>query len=367
MTDRTCTECGADISGMHGNAKRCLECREILAPSSKNLCVNGDGSPVKAHKLCAKCYVYAQRHGVEFKYETLVERFWARVNKDGPIPPKRPELGPCWLWTGRTTSKGYGSLWVDGEWVWAHYIAYELLLDEAIPEGVRVGHLCGIKGCVNPAHLEIMMSVTDALRTASELLAPADRTGGTDADLAYWAALVDGEGHIGIRYSPRRTGHGVAYQARFSLRMTDLGIVQKFADCFGLKVSSAKSYENALSVLPIYVTECGCRRAAQLLAVLLPYLRLKHRQAELVITLEEEKRQPGLRTQFSSMATYRRKDGTAVTRKRNSTGREHLDRWHGYYLEVRSLNKPGRDFGEAARPAQGINPVVPLRPGPGRT
>jgi hypothetical protein len=366
MSDRTCIDCGADISGIHGNAKRCLECRNALAPPSKNLCINGDGNPVQAHGLCPKCYMYAKRHGVEFKHATLVERFWVRVNKDGPVPPKHPELGPCWLWTGRTSDKGYGSLYVDGEWVWAHYIAYELSMDEAIPEGVRVGHLCEVKGCVNPAHLEIMMSVTDALRTASELLAPADRTGGVDADLAYWAALIDGEGHIAIRYTPVRTGGGVAYQARFSLRMTDLGIVQKFADRFGLKVLP-KSYKSALSVLPLYAAECSCGPAAQLLAVLLPYLRLKRRQAELAIMLEEEKRQPGLRTRFTSVGTYRRRDGGTVTRKRYSTGQEHLDRWHGYYLEVRSLNKPGRDFGRGDPACLGVNSSCSLRPGAGRT
>ena len=27
-------------------------------------------------------------------------RFWQKVNKDGPLPAERPELGPCWIWTG---------------------------------------------------------------------------------------------------------------------------------------------------------------------------------------------------------------------------------------------------------------------------
>lgn len=32
--------------------------------------------------------------------EPLDSKFWARVDKDGPIPKHSPELGNCWLWTG---------------------------------------------------------------------------------------------------------------------------------------------------------------------------------------------------------------------------------------------------------------------------
>lgn len=33
-------------------------------------------------------------------------RFWAKVNKDGPVV--RPELGACWLWTASCDNHGYG-------------------------------------------------------------------------------------------------------------------------------------------------------------------------------------------------------------------------------------------------------------------
>lgn len=35
------------------------------------------------------------------------QRFWAKVNKDGPIPIHRPDLGQCWVWTGESRH-GYG-------------------------------------------------------------------------------------------------------------------------------------------------------------------------------------------------------------------------------------------------------------------
>jgi len=41
---------------------------------------------------------------------SLSERLWARVDKNGPTPVHRPELGPCWVWTGRIDHKGYGRI-----------------------------------------------------------------------------------------------------------------------------------------------------------------------------------------------------------------------------------------------------------------
>ena len=35
------------------------------------------------------------------------ERFWAKVNKNGPVPEKNPELGPCWLYTGTIKKSGH--------------------------------------------------------------------------------------------------------------------------------------------------------------------------------------------------------------------------------------------------------------------
>ena len=71
----------------------------------------------------------------------------------------RPELGPCWLWTGAVGgNRGYGNFAVDGRrsskrYARAHRFAYELLVGP-ISAWLVLDHLCRNHLCVNPAHLE---------------------------------------------------------------------------------------------------------------------------------------------------------------------------------------------------------------------
>ena len=59
----------------------------------------------------------------------------------------------CWIWTGATQTKGYGST-TDGtgRGALAHRRVYELLVGP-IPAGFAVVHACRTRLCVNPEHL----------------------------------------------------------------------------------------------------------------------------------------------------------------------------------------------------------------------
>lgn len=86
---------------------------------------------------------------------TIEERFFAKVNKAGPIPDYAPELGPCWLWIGATDGdKRYGSFCVDGRLVRAHRWAFEHVTEVVVPAGRVTDHLCRVTLCVKPSHLE---------------------------------------------------------------------------------------------------------------------------------------------------------------------------------------------------------------------
>jgi len=84
---------------------------------------------------------------------TTEEFFWAKVSKDGPVPASRPELGPCWEWSGTRTPNGYGQLRREGRARLAHRWLFERTVG-AIPVGLELDHLCFNPPCVNPAHLE---------------------------------------------------------------------------------------------------------------------------------------------------------------------------------------------------------------------
>lgn len=68
-------------------------------------------------------------------------RFMAKLDMDGPVPPDA-SLGPCWLWTGAVTEKGYGLFRVSDKvtmlahrWIWQH-------CNGEIPDGYEVDHVC---------------------------------------------------------------------------------------------------------------------------------------------------------------------------------------------------------------------------------
>lgn len=90
----------------------------------------------------------------EMAKRTPEERFWAKVDREGPAPDAAPHLGPCWIWTGGLVGGGYGQFGVTGQWhKRAHRYAYELVVGP-IPDGLVLDHLCRVRCCVNPAHLE---------------------------------------------------------------------------------------------------------------------------------------------------------------------------------------------------------------------
>lgn len=63
----------------------------------------------------------------------------------------------CWIWQLSISVWGYGriKIWVDGgqKLISAHRYAYEALVGP-IPDGLQIDHLCRVRSCVNPDHLE---------------------------------------------------------------------------------------------------------------------------------------------------------------------------------------------------------------------
>jgi HNH endonuclease len=105
-----------------------------------------------------------------------VKRFWSKVDKNGPVPECRPDLGPCWEWlAGLGSATGYGNFWLDGRTVSAHRFAYIDVLGP-VPDGLDLDHLCRNRGCVNPHHLEPVTETVNILRGTSPMARNARKT-----------------------------------------------------------------------------------------------------------------------------------------------------------------------------------------------
>jgi len=59
----------------------------------------------------------------------------------------------CWLWTRSRSKDGYGWASLDNKTWQAHRLVYVLLRGTPAPELV-LDHLCRVRHCVNPGHLQ---------------------------------------------------------------------------------------------------------------------------------------------------------------------------------------------------------------------
>jgi len=149
------------------------------------------------------------------------ERFWSKVNKDGPLPD--PELYPnlkerCWEWTAGTTD-GYGRFGVNvgsrkfrlelsHRWSWR-------ASKGEIPDSNQVLHHCDNRLCVNPDHLFI----------------------GTNNDNV-WDKLQKGRGSRGERMGMAKLNE---FQVRIIRRLRERRIPNRvMAQIFGVTTATAQ-------------------------------------------------------------------------------------------------------------------------------
>lgn len=74
-----------------------------------------------------------------------------------------PNTG-CWLWEGGDRGQGYGAFKIDTKRaISAHRASYQLHKGP-IPDGLTIDHLCRVRCCVNPDHLEAVTAVVNVKR-----------------------------------------------------------------------------------------------------------------------------------------------------------------------------------------------------------
>ena len=128
--------------------------------SVKTCSIDGCERAVRSRTWCEMHYGRWKTHGDPLKSLMPIpaaERFWPKVRK----------TDTCWLWEGAISPDGYGSFYGGNRRnCKPHRFAYEEMVGP-IPEGLVLDHLCRVRHCVNPAHLEPVTERENALRGVS--------------------------------------------------------------------------------------------------------------------------------------------------------------------------------------------------------
>ncbi len=110
-------------------------------------------------------------------------------------------------------------------------------------------------------------------------------------DIAYAAGVIDGEGHVGIHrhwYSSKRFGRYAVYNCAVSVTNTNEPVLQWLKELFGVGNVYPEGRKKPLKphYKPRFVWILSAKQAAHVIAVLLPFLRIKKEEALLVLALD---------------------------------------------------------------------------------
>ena len=113
--------------------------------------------------------------------------------------------------------------------------------------------------------------------------------------ISYLAGLVDGEGYVGIKkdLTSVRNKHSKSplYHERIQIRMSDENAIKLFKETFGGNYYFEKEKaNNPLTKKRMYCYQISDLSAAKTLKLLLPYLRIKKKQAQICLKLYKNKR-----------------------------------------------------------------------------
>lgn len=81
---------------------------------------------------------------------------------------------PCWVWIRTTLNKGYGQVKVKGRNTVAHRAVWEERVGQW-PEEMQADHLCRVRACVNPEHIEPVTQATNQRRGLNAKLTDGNR------------------------------------------------------------------------------------------------------------------------------------------------------------------------------------------------
>ena len=105
---------------------------------------------------------------------TIEDRLLSKIDKNGgwpdysdPFIRVKESDGQCWRWTG-STSNGYGYVFNLGRLHPAHRVSY-LVFSGHFDQDLQIDHLCRVRCCVNPSHLEAVTQKENIRRSPASI------------------------------------------------------------------------------------------------------------------------------------------------------------------------------------------------------
>lgn len=119
--------------------KECANCGAIMRVYPSRIKV---GKGLFCGRSCFETFRRGKPHSIETSKESIERRIL------------RDSVSGCWLWTGCLCGGRYPIVTYGGKRIKVHRLHY-ILYKGNIPYGLEVRHICNVKRCVNPDHLEI--------------------------------------------------------------------------------------------------------------------------------------------------------------------------------------------------------------------
>ena len=205
-------------------------------------------------------------------------------------------MSGCVLWLGSVDSRGLPRVRLGTKGRQISVQRHVLGWSQLSRPKMHVTQKCCLKSCVNKQHLGPISHAEvvrlgwaksphkKEIRVVVQKRRPHFSHAVSEADVAAIAAWVDGEGAISLSPVHREPGRSPSrYYARVAIYNTDLSVLGWIRTCFR---ASGLHIRHAAGRKPCGQLYYAAWRAYDLLEAILPRLRIKRRQAELVLSYE---------------------------------------------------------------------------------
>lgn len=169
---RTCVDCGGPVK--RWDAVRCLDCYEreravtpLYEPNTSGLCRCGCGERTPIATRNDRKYGIVKGQPIQF-----LTGHHRRLSPVRYIEEDRGYETPCWIWQMGMDGKGYGQFAVPGgkgRSIPAHVHMYTQKYG-VVSEGKELDHLCRVRACCNPDHVEAVPRAINLRRGANTKL-----------------------------------------------------------------------------------------------------------------------------------------------------------------------------------------------------